>query len=66
MYNEALNCESVVENLPSGNCFFFLSILLHKVILFFILELKSCKSKLRSSNSMHISDDDCSVLNKTN
>ena len=23
MYNEALNCESVVENLPSGNCFFF-------------------------------------------
>ena len=46
--------------------FFFLSILLHKVILFFILELKSCKSKLRSSNSMRISDDDCSVLNKTN
>ena len=44
----------------------FSSILLHKVILFFILELKSCKSKLRSSNSMHISDDDCSVLNKTN
>ena len=44
----------------------FSSILLQKVILFFILELKSCKSKLRSSNSMHISDDDCSVLNKTN
>ena len=57
------NCESGWKSVVWE---LFLSILLHEVILFFIPELKSCKSKLRSSNSMHISDDDCSVLSKTN